>query len=1138
MNLDDLTARLKKAGVQLWVDGTSLRYRAPEGSMDRELLSGLREQKQEIIKRLESGELTILGTKLRPQNRGDRVPVSFSQKRLWFFDQLEPGNTLYNITSASEIQGPLEHHALIASVNLIVDRHEILRTTIDLENDQPVQRIHQKLEIDIPLIDLARLDEGQRLEAEQTYLQTAAEHSFSLKQGPLLQFWLLKRGENNYLFIHVWHHIVTDGWSMGLFYSELETSYSAFVLGETPNLPDLPVQYADFSVWQRRWFQGPVAERQVAYWKNQLEEFPTLHLNLDYPKPEKQTYHGGTHSFALSRELTANLKEFSRMEGVTLFMTLISAFKILLARYSGQADLLVGIPIANRNQLEIEKLIGFFVNTLAIRSDLSEEQTFRGFLQQVRKTALFAFDNQDMPFEKLIVLLNPTRDLSRPTLFQVMFTMQNTPGDSLRLPGLIVTRYPQLRQIARFEITLTIIERDEVIEAELNYNRDLFKPETIERMAGHYETLLNSILYAPEKTVDALPILTPSEFSTLTRGHQGNLGLIPPELPLFRLFEKQVEQTPDASALIQDGRSLSYRALNNHANLLAEELSQRGIRPDRIAAIYLERSIEMIIAILAIHKAGGAYLPLDPAHPRDRVRQILVDADPQVLVTSAEFQLEIGLDIPVVHVSDIRKTANFAPNPIWQGDPQNLAYVIYTTGSTGDPKGVLIEHRQISNYVHGFLGKFDLAAITSFALVQPLTVDASQTVFYPVLVTGGVLHILSRETAADAEVLAEYFQKHPIDFMKIAPSHLEALLSVVPSPALMPKQLLILGGEPLQADWVSAHLCAAPIQVYNHYGPTETTVGVTTHPITLTDGKSEGLMVPIGSAFSQILTYVLDQKMSPVPIGVTGELYIGGAAVGRGYLNQPGQTAERFLPDPFSDLPGARVYRTGDMVRWLPDMTLEYQTRSDQQVKVRGFRVEPQEIEAVLRNHPDLAQAVVVSKTDAVGRVSLVAYGTPKGNEKPTKNSIYAFIRRQLPDYMVPERFVLIDEFPRTAHGKLDRNALPEPPPGREGLDVDFIEAQSPEELALTQIWVEILRVERVGVLDDFFELGGHSLVATQVISRIRRHFGVDFPLLELFENPTIKALAARTRGFKTRSFSLDQSSSPILIFLSGLYER
>ncbi|MDQ1592735.1 MAG: hypothetical protein QOG71_3362 [Pyrinomonadaceae bacterium] len=1058
---------------------------------------------------------------------GEALPLSFAQQRLWFLDQYEPESAAYNIPAAVRLSGALDMPALERTFDEVVRRHESLRTSFAVADGEARQEIAPSLTMKLHVVDLRATPEHEREATVQRMALDEALRPFDLSTVPLLRARLLQLGEREHVLLLTMHHIVSDGWSMAVLIREVATLYEAFSHNLPSPLAELSVQYADFAHWQRRWLQGEVLERQLAYWTRQLAGMPAaLELPADHPRPAVQSYRGATRHFALPPNLSDALQARAASEGVTLFMLLLAAFQTLLHRYTGQEDISVGSPIANRNRAETESLIGFFVNTLVMRADLSGDPTFSELLGRVREVALAAYTHQDLPFERLVGELQPERRTSHSPLFQVLFVLQNAPMPALELPGLTLTPIIADTGIAKFDLTLSLEETPHGLKGSFGYNTDLFEPPTIERMAGHFRTLLEGIAAHPARRLSELPLLTERETRQLLDEWNDTAAAYPRDVCFHELFERQVEQTPAAPALVFEDETLTYAELNTRANKLARHLRRLGVGADALVGICVERSIEMVIGLVGILKAGAGYVPLDPSHPKERLAFMLEDTRAPVLLTESRLLESLPAHKAQVVCLDADRQAiaqESGNNLDLETDARQLAYVIYTSGSTGKAKGVLIEQRRLVNYVYGVLERLRLAPDAAYAWVQPLTVDSSVTAIFPPLVMGGTLHLLSRERTASAEAMSDYFTRHRIDCLKIAPSHLAALQAAAARPEqLLPRRTLVLGGEVSHWAYVR-ELQAMPssCELFNHYGPTETTVGVTTYRIKR-DGASEthdapetaAATVPIGRPLANTQAYILDHHLRPVPAGIPGELFIGGDCLARGYLNRPELTAEMFIPDSFGAQAGARLYRTGDLVRYLEGGAIEFLGRLDHQVKIRGFRIELGEIEAALAEHPSIREALVLTYDDGGGNGSdggnkrLVAYAVAEAGQATAPAELRGFLKKKLPEYMIPAAFVMLDALPLTPHGKFDRRALPAPTFARDEAAETFVAPRTPVEHRLAEIWRQVLGVGSVGVDDNFFELGGDSILSIQIIARANQA-GLRLTPKQLFQYQTITGLAS-----------------------------
>jgi len=1028
-----------------------------------------------------------------PVPRTGPLPLSFAQERLWFLDQLTPGSAQYTRAVALRLDGRLDVSALEQSLGEIRRRHEVLRTTFRIVDGQPRAVIVPAEPFDLPVIDLRDRPAAERHARAQEWAAAEAGRSFDLARGPLFRAALLRVGVESSVLVLSMHHVAFDGWSTGVLNRELGSLYQAFVEGRPSPLPELETQYQDFACWQRRWLSDEILQTQLAYWMRQLAgRPPRLALPVDRRRPSAPSASAATHSFLLPAPLARALETLSRQEGITLFMALLAAFQALLHRYTGQEDVVVGSPVAGRNRVEIEGLIGFFVNTLVLRTDLSGDPTVRQLLGRVRHTALAAYSHQDLPFEKLVEALEPERTGEGTPLVQVMFALQNAPASALELPGLAVGNVEIAGGPAKFDLTVSLTLEDAGLHGTVQYEPALFDAATITRMFEHFRTLLQGIVARPEARVSELAMLTAAEQRQLLVDWNDTAADYPDETCLSALFEAQVERAPDAIALEADDERITYGELNRRANQLAHRLRRLGVGPEVLVGIRIERSVEMVVGLLGVLKAGGAYLPLDPALPLDRVRVMLDDAAVAVLLTVAD--------------ADRHTLARESPDNLSRiATADSLAYVMYTSGSTGQPKGVAVPQRAVlrllfgQNYVH-------LDAGETLLHLAPLAFDASTFELWGALLHGARCVLFPAETPTP-ERLGEVIARHGVTTLWLTASLFNRVIDAAPA-ALAPIRQLLIGGEALSVPHVARALALLPdTQLANGYGPTESTTFTCCHriPRTLDPGAAS---IPIGRPLANTEVYVVDAHLNPVPVGAHGEILVGGAGLARGYLRRPELTAEKFIPHPFRRESGARVYRTGDVARYRADGTLEFLGRLDDQVKIRGFRVEPGEIETVLGRHPAVRQAVVVAREDTPGDRRLVAYVLAAPEAHVTAAELRVFLQPSLPEYMLPAAFVLLDTLPLTASGKVDRPALPAPQHADAPATRAFVAPRTPVEETLERIWADLLGLERVGVHDGFFELGGHSLLATRVMSRLREAFGVELPFRLIFETPTIAGLA------------------------------
>ncbi|MDF2629023.1 MAG: hybrid, partial [Symbiobacteriaceae bacterium] len=1028
------------------------------------------------------------------------LPLSFAQQRLWFLDQLEPGSPFYNIPVAWRVTGRLELPVLERSLAELAAGHESLRTTFVSQDGKPVQVIHPATGVPVALTDLTALDPADREAELQRILRREAVRPFDLAAGPLLRVLLVRLSPDEHLLMCNVHHIIADGWSMGVLLQELTALYGAFAEGQPSPLAPLPVQYADFALWQRDCLEKGELQRQLAYWKTRMAGAPAvLELPTDRPRPAVQSFRGAVLPLKLPGSLAKRLGALSRQEGATLFMTLLASFQVLLARYSGQTDIVVGSPVAGRSRAELEGLIGFFVNTLLHRTDLSGAPTFRELLARVREGSLGALDHQDVAFQHLVEELQPQRTLSHAPLFQVMFSMESMPVGLHAQHGLTFAPFVVGHDTSKFDLTLSVQETDDGIVGALEYSTDLFDAATIERLAGHFATLLEGIAANPDAPVDALPLLTEAESHRLLTEWNATQRDYRTGLLISQLFEEQVARTPDAAALVCGRERISYRELNDRANRLAAYLRELGAGPDGLVGVCLDRTAEMVVALLGVLKAGGAYVPLDPAYPRERLAVIAEEAQVKLLLTRQQFAglvtapnaRVVAIDTEWAEIAG--RSGENAPSAALE---TNLAYVIYTSGSTGRPKGVAITHASAVTFIHWALETFAPRELAGVLFSTSICFDLSIFELFATLSAGG--KVILAENLLELPLLPA---AQEVTLINTVPSGMAELLRMKGVPAGV--VTVNLAGEPLPNSLAQDVYGLGHIErVYNLYGPTEDTT-YSTYTL-VARGATQN--PAIGRPVSGTQAYIVDGHFRPVPIGVPGELYLGGAGLARGYYGRPDLTAERFMPNPLSDEPGARIYRTGDLARWLPDGQIEYLGRIDDQVKVRGFRIELGEVQEALLTCPGVSEAVVVARQQ-----SLAAYFSAARDL--TVQELRAHLGRRLPAYMIPAAFVQLAQMPHLPNGKVDRKALPAPTRERaeQAAAADTsVTTVTPVEQRLAAIWQRLLGLEQVGTHENFFDLGGHSLLIIRLRSAVEEEMGVTLPVTEFFKHPTVASLAAR----------------------------
>jgi len=1066
-------------------------------------------------------------------------PTSYSQQRLWFIDQLEPNNSAYNISDTLTFTGSFAEAALRRALDEITRRHESLRTTFAASDGQPVQVVSSPQPHALPVIDLSHLPEDERETALQQLSEEETNRSFDLKTGPLWRVVLVRLAADEHVLLLMVHHIISDAWSIQLMEDELMTLYAAYSRGEESPLEELPIQYADFAIWQREWLQGDELEQQLKYWREQLAGVPeVLDLPTDKPRPVVLSPAGANQSLGFSKQLTEGLKLLSQREGVTLFMTLLAAFKTLLYRYAGQEDIVVGTPVTNRARQELEPVIGFFTNTLVLRTDMSGNPSFLELLGRVKEVCLGAYAHQDLPFEKLVEELRPERSLSHAALVQVMFQLLSNPAAA-----------GEEEQELEEEETVAADEQDELsvvpatviseigidlfesngdgLVGRIEYSTDLFEHTTIRRMIRHFEMLLEAIVADPAQRLSELQLMTEAERRRLLFEWNSTARDFPAHQCLHQLFEAEAERVPEAAAIIYEQERLSYRELNVRANRVAHYLRRLGVGPEVSVAVCLERSVEAIVAVLGILKAGGVCVALDPDYPEQRLSFMLKDSSATVLLTRKDLLPELSEQtVRVVCLESEWETISgeSGENPQSEVMAENLSFVIYTSGSTGQSKGVTLNHRGLVNRI--LWGQENYRLTTDDRVLQYFSYcfDFATWELFTALAAGAGLVLARPGGQQDASYLVRLMADEKVTTLGCVPSMLDLLLDEPLIKQCGSLRKVLCGGEALPVELQERFLERLPhAELQNTYGPTEASIDVTSW---VCRSEAEQQLVPLGHPVANTELYVLDPYLQPVPVGVPGELYIGGAGLARGYLNRPQLTAEKFIPNPFSQLPGTRLYRTGDLTRYRTDGAIEFLGRLDQQVKIRGFRVEPGEIESALGHHPSVREAVVVARGGVADAKRLVAYFVADRNgpslNGEAQSELRGFLRERLPEYMIPSAFVQLDAWPLTPNGKLNRRALPEPAEAHFGSEANYVAPQTAMEQTIAGIWQELFGMGQISVDSNFFDLGGHSLIMVRVHSRLREALRREIPLIDLFRYPTISSLAKSLSG----EASADDTSS------------
>jgi amino acid adenylation domain-containing protein len=1084
----------------------------------------LAEQKRRLFEYMlrQEGIETSDGETILPQQHEGELPLSFAQQRLWFLDQMDPGRATYNIPAAVRLSGQLDVRALERSLDIIVRRHESLRTQFAAVDGRPIQIVIPHVDLSLPVTDLNHVPAAEH---EQTVLRLAAEEalvSFDLTSAPLMRVGLLRFDKSEHVLLLTLHHIISDGWSMGVMIREIVTLYSALVRGTNPRLPELPIQYKDYTLWQRDWLTGQVLEEQLEYWKKQLGgDLPALTLPTDHPRQAVQSHSGAFEARLLPQELSTRLQGLSQVEGVTLFVMLLAAFKALLYRYSGQEDIVVGVPVANRARPELEDLIGFFANTLVMRTNLSGDPAFRELLARVREVSFDAYAHQDIPFEKVVEELQPARHVSYTPLFQVMFVLQNAPMPAVEIAELNLSPINVGSGTAKFDLMLFIDDRPDRLNASVEYRTDLFEASTVRRLLSHYEILLRAIVTNPDERISCLRILTDDELQSLELDLKRPHAELGPPRTLIDLFEQQAARSRDAVAVVFDDQALSYGDLNRRSNKLARSLQSLGAGSERLVGICMERSLDLVVGLAGVLKSGSAYVPLDPSYPRSRTSLILQDSGVSVLVTQQAVVEGLGeMDVGIICIDRDWEAIKDegARNPEWSISPDNAAYVIYTSGSTGKPKGVVVSHANVVRLFKATDSKFHFSSRDVWTLFHSCAFDFSVWEIWGALIYGGRLIVVPFWVSRSPESYRQLLAAEAVTIVNQTPSAMRQLTEAQEG-GVIPQALraVILGGEALELSslrrWLDSYGDEKP-HIINMYGITETTVHVTYRRIMKADLDS-GRRSPIGEPIDDLSIYVLDPQLQPAPTSVAGEICVGGEGVARGYLNRAALTADRFRPDRLSTRPGARMYRSGDQGRATLQRDIEYLGRIDEQVKIRGFRIETGEIEAALNAHPKVAQSVVVAGQDHAPDKRLIGYVLPRSAERLAADELREFLKEKLPDYMVPAAIVPIDRIPLTAHGKVDRKSLPDVDWRSLDSKSPFVPPSNPVEQVLADVWSSVLCSGKIGIDDNFFALGGDSILSIQIRSRAREK-GFDFSLQQLFRYQTIRELSQQVRAIES----------------------
>jgi amino acid adenylation domain-containing protein len=1036
---------------------------------------------------------------------GHEVPASQSQMRIWYMHQLAPESAAYNIAAPVRFTGVLHKEALTRSLNEMVQRHESLRTTFRNSEGKPVQVVSPTLRLEMPEVDLRTGPEVLRVNEAKRILSEEARRPFDLENGPLIRVLLLRLDDEDHVLFVNMHHVISDQWSMAVIAREVTSLYNGFCNSVSSSKNGLRSQYADFAIWQDQWLSREVLEGQLAYWETQLSDVEPLAIPTDYPRPSVQTFRGARQSVEIPNALLERLKVYAAGENATLFMIFLAAFKVLLCRYSGQKNIVIGSPVANRTRLEWEEVVGTFINILVLRTDLSGNPTFRQVLQRVRQVVLDAFTNGDVPFEMLVKEVLSGRDPSRSPLIQVLFNFQSTPAANIDLLGLSWMPFEIDQSSSQFDLSVTV-DPEITRKILIIYNTDLYKADTITRMLRHYQRLLESVAANPDHAIGTVSILTDDERRQLLRERNDN-DVVFPQCCIHELFEAQARKTPNAVAIKFEDQQITYKEVDRRANQVAHRLGAMGVKPEALVGICIERSIELLVGLLGILKAGGAYVPIDPAYPAERIAFMIQDSGMTILLTQEKLLEHLPQNgYSTLCVDTMTEVATFeSTRSRSTAQPGNLAYVIYTSGSTGRPKGVEVEHRSLVNFLHSMRKKPGITDRDVLLSVTTVSFDIAALEFFLPLTVGACVVLTSRQTATDGRRLMQQIETSGATMMQATPTTWRMLKEAGWKGSERFK--ILCGGESLPLD-LANDLLNGGNAVWNLYGPTETTVWSTACQLERNCGS-----VSIGGPIDNTRVYIVDSNMEPVPIGVPGELFIGGQGLARGYLNRPDLTAEKFVCDPYRHGSDVRLFKTGDLARYLSDGNIEYLGRMDEQLKIRGHRIEPGEIEATLREHPVVRQAVVVGREFVPGEIRLVAYVVARHNSVWEQDQLRSFLIRKLPDYMVPSAFIPLKALPVGPGGKVNRQALPSADSTACYPVKTLLAPRDRLELQLAQIWQSVINIKSVGARENFFEIGGHSLTIVKLLTAIRKHVGIDLPIAAIFAAPTIEQLANLIRA-------------------------
>ncbi|WP_377863492.1 amino acid adenylation domain-containing protein [Bacillus sp. R86525] len=1114
MKMIELLNKLRKKNIKIWIEDDSLRFNGPKEGLNQELLKGLHQHEYEILSLLKDAKKTDYPKKLQVVTKAkkEHIPLSFAQNRLWFMEQLKPGNSFYNIQDVRKITGPLNLKALEKSIQEIVNRHAGLRTTFAEENEQPVQIITDQMKLPFRVINLCSSTKDESEKEAEKIIYDDASTPFDLSKC-LIRATVIHHSSEEYILILSMHHIISDGWSMGILFKEMEVLYEAFCNDQPSPLPDLNCQYSDYSIWQHDQFQEEKLQNDLLYWKNQLKNAPNLiELPTDFSRPAIQNYKGSLYSFWLSGADIEELEMICQENGSTLFMGLLTIYNILLHRYTGQEDIIVGTVTANRNSIELEEIIGFFVNTLPIRNDLSNDPTFEELLMKVRNSCLGAYAHQEVPFEMLVDQLKPERNLSYTPIVQTLCILQSA-SDTLQLPGLKVSRVEVDYDTAKFDLTFAFEKDADGMQCHIEFNNEIFTENTIVKLTKSFQNILKSSVATPNKRISELQIISKRDRKKVVETWNEKNDINYSNLCIHEWFEKQVENRPDSIAIVSTKESISYQQLNERANQLAHFLRENGVTTEVKVGICVERTIEMLVGIIGILKAGGTYVPIDSNYPEERKQYILQDSNAQLLLTNEHLvdSFHEDLEIEILTFEKDRKIIKqkSTSNIKNISNPSNLAYIIYTSGSTGKPKGVMVSHSNVTRLFLNTEKCYQFNSDDKWTLFHSFAFDFSVWEIWGALLYGGQLVIVPYWTARSIDEFYELVAKQKITVLNQTPS---AFYQFIEADKELNMELslrtVIFGGESLETNklnnWFNKHGDCKPALV-NMYGITETTVHVTHQPINHSQTNEKNM---IGKRISDLELYILDENMEPVPIGVVGEIHVGGAGVARGYNNRPRLTAEKFVPNIFSKEKGSRLYKTGDLARFLDSGGLEYLGRIDHQVKIRGFRIELEEIQRVMEEYPLIQQTVVVVHTNEDNDIRIVAYFTLENGQSLDLGALKDYLKNIIPNYMIPSWFIEMKKFPLSQNGKIDKKRLPNPSNETRISKHEMVLPRTEIEMMLSDIWKETLKISKVSVKDNFFELGGNSFSAIQFIRKVEALLGKTVSTAAIFQYPTIEGIA------------------------------